>query len=130
MTMKSLAQFYIYLPAELYQYQIQQTVLINLKKIKEFLIKKQKKTKQKNIKKIVDDDEKLCFQKLNLFYENEQFVREIKYFHNDINKYRVASTYYTEDKIGNKVNALYNVKGLSLGFDYLQVTLFCHQKRL
>ena len=61
MAMKSLAQFYIYLPAELYQYQIQQTVLINLKKIKEFLIKKQKKTKQKNIKKIVDDDEKLCF---------------------------------------------------------------------
>ena len=120
--MKSVTQFHIYLPSSLSQYQIQQTLLMNQKNSTEFLIKKNQIDKSSH--------DKLCCQKLKLFFKNQEFVVEIEYFNDGINKYIEASTSHTEGKIGikeiDKANGLDNLKLPSLGSDYLHIAFFFH----
>ena len=122
MTIKSVAQFHIYLPSSLSQYQIQQTLLMNQKNSTEFLIKKNQIDSSSH--------DKLCCQKFKLFSKNQEFVVEIEYFNNGINKYIEASTSHTEGKIGikeiDKANGLDNLKLPSLGSDYLHIAFFFH----
>ena len=71
---------------------------------------------------------------MKLFSKNQEFIVEIEYSNDGINKYTVykytASTSHTEGKIGikeiDKANGLDNLKLPSLGSDYLHIAFFFH----